>query len=454
MAKVTGEGTIVQLEKDKPRGKCRKWQLRVPVGLDPRSGKYKTRTRRFTGTYTEAKKALRDFIAEIEGDRVAKRAGTTMAECAEEFLRRREESGELAANTIQNNRAQLKAAMRHIGHIDASKVTHEVLEDMYAAMRRGDTATGSPAGGSYLRAVHRTLSLLFDHLVKAGAILSNPCKEAETPSRDTPERRAIKPESIAGLVRQLDVEQEPDFAFFLAVTMGLRRGEVCGLSWGDVDLADGILTVRHSYDHFGNLKETKTKAGMRWLPMSDAVKTAFARHRDAQRERLASCPAEKGGPRRQTDDTPVILNPTTMERANPDRMAYWWRRDRVGLDLDGWCLHELRHSYLTMLALEGVHPKVMQELAGHASSQITMEVYTHVNMKAKAKAASIVERALGGMGMAEERPAFTAIEGGKAADPSCKHRAQPPARFVPNSYQPTPVEAQSQNPDPLELALC
>ena len=59
MAKVTGEGTIVQLEKDKPKSKCRKWQLRVPVGLDPRTGKYNTRTRRYNGTYTEAKKAPR-----------------------------------------------------------------------------------------------------------------------------------------------------------------------------------------------------------------------------------------------------------------------------------------------------------------------------------------------------------------------------------------------------------
>ena len=55
MAKVIGEGTIVQLEKDKPKSKCRKWQLRVPVGLDPRTGKYKTRTRRVNDmTYTQA----------------------------------------------------------------------------------------------------------------------------------------------------------------------------------------------------------------------------------------------------------------------------------------------------------------------------------------------------------------------------------------------------------------
>ena len=78
MAEVKGQGSIIQLEKDKPKSKCRKWQLRASVGMDPRTGKYKTRTRRFTGT--QAKAALREFIAEIEDNRVHVRAGTTFKE--------------------------------------------------------------------------------------------------------------------------------------------------------------------------------------------------------------------------------------------------------------------------------------------------------------------------------------------------------------------------------------
>ena len=80
MAEVKGQGSIIQLEKDKPKSKCRKWQLRASVGMDPRTGKYKTRTRRFSGTYTQAKAALREFIAEIEDNRVHVRAGTTFKE--------------------------------------------------------------------------------------------------------------------------------------------------------------------------------------------------------------------------------------------------------------------------------------------------------------------------------------------------------------------------------------
>lgn len=60
--------------------------------------------------------------------------------------------------------------------------------------------------------------------------------------------------------------------------------------------------------------------------------------------------------------------------------------------LGGWTLHELRHSYLTLLAQNGVHLKVMQELAGHYSSQIVIDIYTHVNVDAKREAVEAVSK--------------------------------------------------------------
>ena len=74
--KVNGEGSIVQLEK----GKCRKWQLRVCTGKNPRAGKYQAKTHRVECTYTEATKPPREFIAEIEDDKVTGRSGITFEE--------------------------------------------------------------------------------------------------------------------------------------------------------------------------------------------------------------------------------------------------------------------------------------------------------------------------------------------------------------------------------------
>ncbi len=91
--------------------------------------------------------------------------------------------------------------------------------------------------------------------------------------------------------------------------------------------------------------------------------------------------------------SPVIVTEAGT-RVAPDMMEKWWRRDRNALGAGNYCLHELRHSYLTQLARAGVHPKVMQELAGHANSAITMDIYTHTDMGAKFEAAEALKNSL------------------------------------------------------------
>ena len=94
-------------------------------------------------------------------------------------------------------------------------------------------------------------------------------------------------------------------------------------------------------------------------------------------------------------------------RVHPDVMERWWRADRAGLGCEGFCIHELRHTYLTALARAGVHPKVMQALAGHANSAVTMEIYTHADMGGKRDAAERLREALlpyGGQGDGGRNP--------------------------------------------------
>lgn len=67
----------------------------------------------------------------------------------------------------------------------------------------------------------------------------------------------------------------------------------------------------------------------------------------------------------------------------PNAVTHWWARHRAEYGCDGVTLHELRHSYITSLARAGVHPRVMQDLAGHSSPRVTMEIYAHVTLADK-----------------------------------------------------------------------
>ena len=286
MAETKGNGSIIQLEKDKPRGKCRKWQLRVPIGKDPRSGKYKTKTRRFEGTYTQAKAALREFIDEVEENRVQGRTSYTFKEYSDYFLEQRELKKEVAQTTLERQRGHFKAACAHIGEANLASITPAMLNKMYIAMLKGDTLSGHKSGGSYVNQIHDNIKLVFDLAMKEGILVENPCLKADPPKMDTKPKKAISPDAAHVMIAMLDETKARDMAYLFAITMGLRRGEICGLSWKDIDFDNQIVDISHSFDIYGNLKQTKTKAGMRLLPLSDNTRDALLVFREAQKKQF------------------------------------------------------------------------------------------------------------------------------------------------------------------------
>ncbi len=390
----TTAGYIVQREKDRPKSRCRKWELRVPTGMDPKTGKYKTKSRRFTGTYTQAKAALREFQDEVDAGHVQGRTDWTFEAYSKHYLEVREAKKEVAPTTLKRQECQFKAVWPHIGKVKLEQVTPSMLNEMYVAMMRGDTLSKKPSSGSYVNQIHDNITLVFEAAKAEDLLTANPCDKATPPKMDTKPKKAIRPEKAHEFAESLDPENPHQMAYLLAITMGLRRGEVCGLSWRDIDWDRRIADISHSYDTLGNLKGTKTKAGTRLLPLSDFTYDALKKAKAAQKaqfDKTNSYRKPEEGYLVQDEDTPVIAG-HYGNRISPAALSRWWTQDRGSFGLDGFTLHELRHTYLTLLAVEGVHPKVMQELAGHYSSQITMDIYTHVNMEAKRDAVEAVSK--------------------------------------------------------------
>lgn len=402
---VTGEGSIVQLEKDKPKSRCRKWQLRVPIGRDPATGKYRTRTRRFTGTYTEAKKALREFIEEIEGGRIQDRTEWTFKDYSDVYMEGRIARGEVAPLTLERQKADLKRVCRHIGGLKLDEITPEIVARTIDAMAKGETATGTPASSGTLRLDHIVIRQVLEDAREKGILVSNPCEGLKVPSgQPSEERKAMNETKAHEFAEELDPTEPCELAYLLAVTTGMRRGEIAGLSWGDIDFDKSLLYVRHAYDTLGNFKDPKTGSGKRILPLSDFTTDALRKAKEALAEKIerkAKEASENGeeahnpkwlGPWKVLDDSTAVIVNASGTRATPDSISYWWKRDRSGFGLGAYTFHELRHTYLTLLAEKGVHPRVMQELAGHSKPEITMMIYTHVNMDAKRSAVEAVSQ--------------------------------------------------------------
>lgn len=389
MTKIKGNGTITPLE-DKPRAKCRKWRLRVSSGQrDFNTGRYKQYTRCFSGTYREAQAALREFIDEIEDNQVTKRTNVLFGEYVDIWLAKRKETK--AYGTWRRDVDRSNVARLHLEKAKLSEITPEVIEGVYKAILSGGTPSGKVPSGAYAHDVAITLGNILKQAKADGLISSNPCESVSPPTPDTKEKKALTFEQMTDLVSKLDPTDASQLAIRLSIRTGMRRGEVCGLSWGDIDFENKTISIVHSYDEIGNLKKPKTNAGTRIIPISDSVVSDLQQRKQYLEASFESI-------RKEFDlkypvleaDTPVICN-TLGERQLPHSVTRWWDRRRKEFGLEGWTVHEMRHSYLSEMARRNVNVKTLQVLAGHANFSTTMNIYTHVSLEQKREAVQVVD---------------------------------------------------------------
>lgn len=389
MAKVRGKGSVVQLDRSVSRAKCKRWQLRVPTGRDLATGRYTSISRNFQGTLTEANGALRELIAEVERDDVQRRSDMRFADYAAAWMRERE--GKVSAATSMKDKGHIRALEMHLGDARLHEITPEVLEGVYARMMAGESLSGKRLSSNYVAGVATTLHRLFKQAVRDGHIASNPCDLAERPKVVRSERRSIRAEAMRRLMGELDPTDPLQLVIVICLKTGMRRGEAHGLSWGDIDFDAGVIRIRHSLDKAGNLKEPKTSAGRRDIPLPSSLTADLMARRDFQEADFARARRRYGSEHPVMGaDAPIVCN-GLGERMMPHSSTRWWDRNRKRLGFSGMTLHEMRHSYLSEMARRKVDPKVLQTLAGHAKFATTMDIYTHVDMEDKQRAVDLMD---------------------------------------------------------------
>lgn len=397
MSSKSGNGFIRQMEKNKPRNKCRKWQIRVSLGFDAYTGTYPEKTKIIHGTYSEAQRALRDFIEEAESGSLVKADSVSLEDYTKLYFELREEAGIVAPGSIRRDRDKLASLNYLIGKIKLQKLTPLVIEKAYLDLRSGKSKSGKNLSGTYVNEINKVLSCMLKNAVAKGVIPYNPCDKVTPPKIDTKERRALSAEVVKDVMDKLDLTHHGQCGILLCLTLGLRRGEVAGLSWDDISFEDRTVVVRHSYDDQGNLNVPKTKSSKRMLPMPDIVydalqaRKAFLIESFTKRAPELLCFGKDGEVVGFKEQTAIICDNFGV-RIKPNGFDQWWRKHRSLFGLEGWTLHELRHTFLTLAAKQGVHPSVMQHLAGHSNARVTMEIYTHVNLDAKRDAMKALEQ--------------------------------------------------------------
>ena len=201
------------------------------------------------------------------------------------------------------------------------------------------------------------LKEMFKHAVQWGYLDANPAQYAERPRSEEREMEILTPPEIR---RLLDAADEPVRTLLLcAVLTGIRRGELLGLRWEDIDLEGHRLFVRRALWR-GKVVTPQSRRSRRTIDLAPTLRTALAKLPSRFQGGLVFC---------GTDGEPI----------DPDNFAH---RDWAGVlrraGLRRIRFHDLRHTYASLLIAQGAHPKYIQAQLGHASIQTTLDRYGHL----------------------------------------------------------------------------
>src|SRR5579875_3127 len=257
-----------------------------------------------------------------------------------------------------------------LGKVRMQQVTPEKLEMPYDLLQQEKNLKASS-----IRAIHATLHKVFDHAVRRNIIARNPCDLAITPRAEKFAIQPLNEEQAKRLVEAVRGDLLLEGLITMTITLGLRRGEVLGLKWEDIDFVNKCLSIRRSAGRVGKHglieKEPKTKSGVRKITLPDFLIDALKRHQQRQQEQKA----KKGA---AWKDSGYVFCNTVGNFYHESNLNGRYKRMLQRAGLPDIRFHDLRHSAATILISMGVNPKVVQELLGHSSITTTLNIYAHV----------------------------------------------------------------------------
>jgi integrase len=344
----------------------RGWRYRAQVGVDPATGRRRWATKGGFATQKAARTALHTVLSDADDGLVVKRSRLTLGEYLDEWL-----AGarvDLKPTTIAAYGRAIDKLKLQLGRVRLQDLTTLAVERAYHDLTKQGLAPKT------VRNTHMVLRRALADAERLGLIVRNPAASARPPASVHTEQSTWTAAELNTFL--VSVSNHRLFAsFVLSATTGLRRGELLGLRWRDLDLAAGRLKVRHTITTVdGRPIESTTKTNKsRRLVALDAVTVAvLERHaEDQEAERLSAGSAWR--------ETGLVFTEADGAALNPDLYSKLFTRLVGQANVPSIRLHDLRHTHATLALEAGVHPKIVSDRLGHATVGITLDLYSHVS---------------------------------------------------------------------------
>ncbi len=274
-----------------------------------------------------------------------------------------------------------------LGKAKLQALTPLQIERFYADLMSGGRKSGGALAPKTVRNTHTVLRKALSDADRLGLIGRNPAASAHPPADNHVEFQTWTAEQMSRFLEHVRSDRLYA-AWVLLATTGMRRGEVIGLRWRDVDFDGDELAVANTLTTAGYPNVVsgppKTARSRRHIYLDDGTMSVLREHRREQREERLSV-----GPAWNTENEYVF----TDELGNslePGLVSRMFKRHLIAAGLPRIRLHDVRHSYATLALKAGVHPKVVSERLGHSTIAITLDLYSHVTPSIARDAANVV----------------------------------------------------------------
>ena len=271
---------------------------------------------------------------------------------------------------------------RFIGDKQLSSLTTADIQKFYNKIKKSgrikpNRDNTKELADSVVRGVHMMLHKALDVAVRERLIAKNPTNGTTIPKNNYAEKQILGDEQLDRFIEEIKGEEYWYDFFYVEVMTGLRRGEICGLKWSDIDFGSKIMKVQRSVSGKKGggitIGETKTTTGTRNIIMPPSVIDVLKKRKQTAIARWVF---------------PAFLNP---EQPIHPEAAY--RKLKVILkhaELPMIRFHDLRHTFATHAMKGGVDAKTLSGILGHTNASFTLDTYTHVTSDMQRNASAVV----------------------------------------------------------------
>ena len=353
-------GHIVQRSKDT-------YSIKVSMGKDPASGKYKSQWFTVRGSKKDSEKRLSEILHQLDTGNYMKPGKTTVADYLTTWLQ-----DYVKPNLSPRGYERYESIVRvhlvpAIGSIPLTQLRSNHLQKHYSAMLEAGLSPRS------VRYDHVVLHKALATALKWGLITRNVADGVDAPRAKRPDMQTW---DEAEVNQFLEAAKDTQYfaLFYTALFTGARRSELLALRWQDIDFIFCQVYVNRSMHHlqdgsyiFTQPKSEKSRRTIALPPSAFLVLQDYQKQKETEGLLL-------GMPLKDTD----LVFSALGKPLRPNTVSRAWAMLAVKVGVRVIRLHDARHTHASLMLKQGIHPKIVQERLGHSTISITLDTYSHV----------------------------------------------------------------------------